>query len=286
MYEQVDSATRRTEEPMPYEEVVSEKERPPINVPSQPEEIGFTVTASVEDVQDGYEEYDPDLTSAEQELVTPNPHYMPVDENRNCATPAYSIHDTHSKSPRGEMQLESAINFYDRDEIEGELIDEVDYQNVTVVRTRVKNEQESRVSPQEDIFQRGMATTTVEWQNNINGGNSVNPQGTEAGKMYTEFQQKEELPESTDEFYDDVAKLGSTGLYQNFGPGQDHGIRVESVDSLDEDHPTQDAQAEDEYGEFNGAEELYINTPSLHNRAIENEPEFDYENMSPNQFRT
>ena len=285
--------------PHPYEVVVSERQGIPNSVSPLPDEVGFTVTATTEDDHSGYEEYDPDPTE-EKHLVTPNPFYSqrrerlpspPEYENHELVEyeektkrdlsqpmeiPAYSVHGT--ESGHQDLQLESAINFYGRDEIEGDLIDEVDYQNVTVVRTKVANPQVDEVAQHSDLFQRGIATSAIQWD-----GQEGN---TETNDTFNKPCQQESS-EDVDECYDDVSKLVSEkGLYQNFGPSQSAMVRVVSSGSLELEESNaanaHDASFDRNYeADTPGETGLYMNSASLKKEQKQDEDDMDYENMIP-----
>jgi len=281
--------------PHPYELVVSERGGAPESTSPFPEEVGFKVT--VEDNNSGYEDFTPDPRD-EQQRVTPNPFYIsgrdrkhsptPNYENHELikcedttkrdlsqpmAIPAYSVHDTGvEESEHKGLQLESAINFYGRDEIEGDLIDEVDYQNVTVVRTKVANPQMDDEDQQHsDILQQGIATSAIQWGE------------TEDNSC----QQK--TVEGVDDCYDDVSNLMTSdkALYQNFGPSQSSAVRVAS-DGIPKDSNVPNAHSEmpfDTTGNYNDGEnpgemELYMNAASL-TKGLDQDDDMDYENMLP-----
>ncbi len=308
-YDQVDCQNRPNDvsaAPMPYEIAVSDiynDVAPPIPPPPpMPEEMGFTVTKDIDHDQDGYEEFEPDPTrAAKNALVTPNPFYTTTDNNTN---PHYENHelveyedyedlsgkrDLSVEDPsRQNFQLQSAINFCDRQDIEGELIDEVDYQNVTVVRTKVLNSRQDYPSHQ-DLLQQGMATTAIQWQE----------KSTDSADFNRSYNKKDQQPlpntnsadeDFAEEVYDDVSQMTQDKLYQNFGAEHSSVARVQSSTSLKEDEDIyEDTQMDSDVAAteiYDGMDDLYINTGSIQNQKGSNEADIDYENMVLGKFRT
>lgn len=248
-----------------------------------------------------------------------NPFYQELDESRDHIISDYENHElekigggsaaVETNMSSEEVQLlEGVINFYKPEDIEGEVIEEVDYQNVTVVRTRIRSnieESQSKNGSQNDpdlavstiaVHQQENATS-LGW--NRNGTTTVattKQQNTTInnhhgpGEIVTAGDSHNN--DSSDESYADVTSLVSSEFYQNFEPIQcDTSVLQNSqvADETLEEYKQNSREGEDDdYDEVVSNENFYINISSRdqgHSMrgsiADEDASSLNYQNVSP-----
>ena len=236
------------------------------------------------------------------------------DASKSQETTEFVHHDDDSHQPGGRPRLETAISFAEMETIEGEIIDQVDYENVTLVRTKIERSRMS--SSVRDISYSSSTDHDQDYLNMDAEGNQiwddrVPPTGVHktgglqppGGKPETLSVKSAVSYENFDPVTKYVPKSG-LGVNQNVHPA-DLGVDYNAHDDPSQLRVTVseqfitgegDAERNPAHDMVAGEEDLYMNVPSLSQRAAAvssgaaaggggGEGEMTYENIAPRMYK-